>query len=171
MEPVLNRQEMDELKELQAKEFNLSSRAIAEKHLPTKQKIIQERMKVSKQIQILQTKKDKVNTERAINNSKTHIRKNPIILESDNIRIPFDKESLTVTLRFSPCGHTETIALDALIPFQKDYHWQSVKNGSIFSGRMNCKKCFEERRSFLAKFRRYNNKEVGHFNWQIRCLC
>ena len=170
---------------LEEQSFQLHSLIMAEKHIPTKQKLIQERSEILSQINTLKTRQ-LAPKEREASLKIDELFNNPNLtyaLEIGGYRTQPDK-NLNITLKFKPCGHEKRIHIKELLSYQKailstehkEQHllekWQSLlKNNATLTTSFNCQKCREAKTEKLRTQHRHSDKDtIGHVTVTIQIV-
>jgi len=111
--------------------------------------ILVEANKIMEQLE-QQQKEEDIHEGRAIASGPT------IVCEINDVQLPIDN-NLKISVQFSCGQHKETLSIGDLIPFHQKRYWQDIKEGMPFTGRINCKKCRQDKA-----------KRIGSATWRIR---
>ena len=174
-----------QITDLEKKSFNLHSLITAEKHIPTKQRLIQERSEIVSQINTLKAKQNTPKEQEA----STQIDKlfnDPNLtyaLEIGGYRTRPDK-NLNITLKFKPCAHEKTIHIKELLSFQKAIpspehkeqylfsKWQNLlRNNATLTAGFTCEECRKTKEKKLREQHRHSYADtIGTVNVTMTIL-
>jgi|GEM_PF-3754671 len=142
---------------LQEQRFQLTSLMTAEKHFPTKTRLLEEREKIDRQLRDLKLRQLPQQERQALEEINKLFKERRYILKiNGKERKP--KKSL-ITLTFIPCGHKKTIFQHELLTYQATTYpiqvwlskYQSIFNTTcVLTRSVNCIQCRELHPSILS---------------------
>ena len=175
----------EKLKELYQRESDLGSKIVAQKHLPTKRVMLEEKGKLYEEIQALERKREDQRNKEALPCIDKLIKDNieSMYISINGARIPATE---TIELQFEPCHHKKKMPLREIIrryEFREEHNfpephtyllqrWQGIfTRGDIFQPVFSCSQCRQEQDDLLAKMHiRRGNAVIGHCRVIVRTL-
>lgn len=165
------------LRDLEQEAFELHGRIMAERHLPSRTKLMAQESKLQQQINNLKLKQEEERELESDQKTDKRINENRdfIFFSVNGTRIHIEEDG-TAEVTFKPCDHKTTIQVKSLLNFRNNNRlmcdqWERLlKENVTINGRLNCSKCRKDKAKKLKLFRRYDDKAIGRALWILRRL-